>query len=154
MDDIYEPNIVVIEVGDYVRYNVLDKDKFDKSVNFSEMDNYSIVECVLYFDLNSNFLANSKNNRNSNDYYIIDGNDKISPLNLKVGDRLYFDYDNSKVLTTRTTSAFVATTTQPYLTTGPGPENAGSESTPDISQYKHYGTALINFRGDKLYLCK
>ena len=71
-----KPSLEVIEVGDYVKYQyLLDENPYEVVLNFK----YSNFE--------------SKDSMSSNDYYImneIDGNEKIKPLDLKVGDKLVF----------------------------------------------------------------
>lgn len=81
-----EANIEVIEVSDIVRY---------KQIGFESVNNYQgkndlVIEIILHF---KNTDYNTSSNYHSNDYYIINGNDKLSPLDLKIGDKLYFDID-------------------------------------------------------------
>ncbi len=70
-------NLEVIEVSDYVRYRYIDK-------NSQRPD--AVIEVYLNFKDTDYVSKGSK----ENDYYIISSNNKIDPLDLKVGDKLYF----------------------------------------------------------------
>lgn len=81
-------NIEVIEVSDVVRFKSIE----NLNVKDYKGDNDVIIEIILNFE-NSDYKSSS--NLSSNDYYIISKKDNshISPLDLKVGDQLYFEYN-------------------------------------------------------------
>ena len=79
-------NLEVIEVSDFVRF---------RDISYLYTENYTgdknrIIEAYLCFDTDD---YDAKGNHSSNDYFIISGNEKISPLELKVGDRLFFEIE-------------------------------------------------------------
>ena len=92
-----EANIEVIEVSNIVRYKDI---RFESSNNYQGEPN-AVIEMILHFQ-DTDYEASS--NYFSNEYYIISGDKKISPLELKVGDRLYFDI--TKVETTNPSQAY------------------------------------------------
>ncbi len=79
-----EANIEVIEVSDIVKYKHIGS----KTISNYQGNDDIVIEMILHF---SDTDYNASSNYSSNDYYIINGNDKISPLDLKIGDKLYFD---------------------------------------------------------------
>lgn len=71
-------NFEVYEVSDVVKF---------KEISSSN----SILQCE--FNFKNTDYGSVSNMDPANDYYIIYGNEKISPLELKVGDRVFFDYE-------------------------------------------------------------
>lgn len=79
-----EANIEVIEIGDIIKF----KQIVSKTTSNYQGNNNIVIEMILHFR-DTDYGASS--NYSSNDYYIIKGNDKLSPLDLKIGSKLYFD---------------------------------------------------------------
>jgi len=71
-------NFIVTNVGEYVEYSYI-----------TELANGKTIygKCILYFEDTDYESTTSL----TNDYYIISGDNKISPLDLKVGDKIYFE---------------------------------------------------------------
>ena len=71
-------NFMVTNVGKYVEYS-----------DITELANGKTIygKCILYFE-DTDYESKTSL---TNDYYIISGDNKISPLDLKVGDKIYFE---------------------------------------------------------------
>lgn len=67
-----KPNLEVASIGDTVKF---------KKINSDEEIDYLLFKNTDYGSTRSDY----------NDYYVIDGENKIEPSKLKVGDKLYFD---------------------------------------------------------------
>lgn len=141
---LYEPNMIVAEVNDYVRF--IDIDPKFREYNELNNETYLYGEYVICFDEND--IHHELNSRNSNNYYIIDGDNYLSPLDLKVGDKLFFKY--TKKLVTSTTSA---TPTQSTLSNNSSTTN-GITHTINDANASSYTTYPIYLFGTELYLCK
>lgn len=70
-------NFIVTNVGEYVEYSHI-TELVEKTI-------YS--KCILFFE-DTDYESKTSQ---TNDYYIISGDNKISPLDLKVGDKIYFE---------------------------------------------------------------
>ena len=68
---------MVTNVGDYVEYSYI--------TELAEKTIYS--KCILFFE-DTDYESKTSQ---TNDYYIISGDNKKSPLDLKVGDKIYFE---------------------------------------------------------------
>ena len=82
-DEIVEGTMIDVasndaNVGKYVEYSDITELANGKTI-------YS--KCILYFEDTDYESTTSL----TNDYYIISGDNKISPLDLKVGDKIYFE---------------------------------------------------------------
>lgn len=143
-DGDYTPNIVVSEVGEFVKYTSLNPLYSFDEVN-GKYKEYSYVwenlECVLYFESNGDYDVSNINSGNSNDYFIVDGDNRISPLDLKVGDKLYFNYTKFKQTYINSPDT---TTTQPYLVY---PNKASDDNNQSVNNF------YLSYLGTELYLC-
>lgn len=75
-----KPNLEIVSVEDTVKYKFTDSRASETEIEY------------LYFE-NTDY---GNKTSNDNNYYIIDGENRVEPLNLKVGDKLYFDTNSTR----------------------------------------------------------
>ncbi len=78
-------NIEVYEVSDYVHYKLI-----DEKITGSTSDKNYVCEVFLQFE-NTDYEASGS--QSSMNYYVKKGFSKIAASDLKVGDKLYFKYN-------------------------------------------------------------